>query len=345
MEFTAKQIAELVEGTVVGNPEAKVNSVSKIEEGKPGSISFLSNPKYTKFVYETKASVVLVNNTFIPEHEISATLIKVENAYVSVAKLMQMYQDMQPKKSGIEQPSFVSESASLGDFVYLGAFAYVGENVKIGDNVKIYPNTYVGDNVTIDDNTILYAGVKIYEGCRIGKNCILHAGAVVGADGFGFAPDENNKYNKIPQIGNVVIEDDCELGANTAIDRATMGSTILRRGVKLDNFVQIAHNVEVGENTVIAAISGIAGSTTIGKNCMFGGHVGVIGHSKIADGVKLGAFTGVGNSVEEEGLAMRGAPAMPIGNFNKSYVLYRKLPELAKQIRDLQNEIKKLKDE
>ncbi len=345
MEFTAKQIAELVDGIIVGDPDVKVNSVSKIEEGKPGSISFLSNPKYTKFIYDTKASVVLVNKSFEPEKEVTATLIKVENAYVSVAKLMQMYQEMKPKKSGIEKPSFISDSALLGDFVYIGAFAYIGENVKIGDNVKIYPNTYVGDNVVIGDDTVLYAGVKVYEECQIGANCILHAGAVVGSDGFGFAPDENNRYNKIPQIGNVIIEDDCEVGANSAIDRATMGSTILRRGVKLDNFVQIAHNVDVGENTVIAAISGVAGSATIGKNCMFGGHVGVIGHSKIADGVKLGAFAGVNNSIEKEGQALRGAPALPIGDFNKSYVYFRKLPDLAKEIRDLQNEIKKLKNE
>ncbi|TLX76191.1 UDP-3-O-(3-hydroxymyristoyl)glucosamine N-acyltransferase [Labilibacter sediminis] len=345
MEFSAKQIAELIDGVVVGNPDVIVNNISKIEEGKPSTISFLSNPKYVPYIYTTEASVVIVNKSFVPDKEVPATMIQVEDAYYSVARLMQMYLDSKPRKTGIEQPSYISESATLGDFPYLGAFAYIGDNVKIGNNVSIYPNTYIGDNVTIGDNCILYAGVKIYHDCVIGNNCILHAGSVVGSDGFGFAPDKNNEYTKIPQVGNVVVEDNCELGANTALDRATMGSTILKKGVKLDNFVQIAHNAEIGENTVIAAMSGVAGSTTIGKNCMFGGHSGVVGHLKIADGVKLGAYTGVAGNIKQEGAAYRGTPAFDANAFARSWVNLRKLPDLAKEVRDLKQEIQKLKGE
>jgi len=345
MEFSAKQIAELIQGEIEGNPEVVISNVSKIEEGKPGTISFLSNPKYTRYIYETNASIVLVNKTFVPEKPIASTLIKVDDAYVAVAKLMQMYQEMKPKKTGIEQPSFIAESAMVGDFPYIGAFSYISDNAKIGNNVSIYPNCFIGENVMIGDNTVLYAGVKIYNDCVVGNNCILHAGSVVGSDGFGFAPDENNNYNKIPQMGNAVLEDDCEIGANTVIDRATMGSTILRKGVKLDNFVQIAHNVEVGENTVIAAMSGIAGSSVIGKNCMFGGHTGVIGHLKVADGVKMGAYTGIGNSIKEENAVLRGTPAIPIKDFNKSYAHFKQLPYLAQEIRQLKQELKELKGE
>ncbi len=345
MEFSARQIAELIDGVIVGNPDATINNVSKIEEGKPGTISFLSNPKYTKFIYETKASIVLVNKSFEPEKEISATLIKVDDAYVAVAKLMQMYAESMPKKSGIEQPSFISESASLGEFPYVGAFAYVGDNVTIGDNVSIYPNVYIGDNVTIGDHTILYAGVKVYQGCKIGSNCVLHAGSVVGSDGFGFAPGEDGEYTKIPQLGNVVLEDNVEIGANTTIDRATMGSTIIHKGVKLDNLVQIAHNVEVGDNTVIAAITGIAGSSKVGKNCMFGGHAGVAGHLNIADGVKLGAFTGVSKNVTQKDLFMRGIPAQDARLYGRSFVNFKQLPDIAAQLKELKEEIKKLKGE
>lgn len=288
MEFSAKQIAELIDGEIVGNQDVTISDVSKIEDGKPGTISFLANPKYTKYIYDTRASVVIVNNTFEPEREVQATMIRVEDAYSSIAKLMQMYAEMKPRKTGIEQPSFISDTASLGDFPYVGAFAYIGDHVKIGNNVSIFPNVYIGDHVSIGDNCILYPGAKIYNSCVIGNNCILHAGSVVGSDGFGFAPGADGEFTKIPQLGNVVLEDNCEIGANTALDRATMGSTVLKRGVKLDNFVQIAHNVEVGENTVIAAMSGVAGSTVIGKNCMFGGHTGVVGHLKVADGVKMG---------------------------------------------------------
>lgn len=345
MEFSAKQIAELIDGVVVGDPDVIVNNISKIEEGKPSTITFLSNPKYINYIYGTQASVVIVNKTFVPEKEVSATMIQVEDAYYSIAQLMQMYLDSQPRKTGIEEPSFISKLATIGDFPYVGAFAYIGDNVKIGNNVSIYPNTYIGDNVTIGDNCILYAGVKVYHGCVIGNKCILHAGAVVGSDGFGFAPDKNNVYAKIPQVGNVIVEDDCELGANTAIDRATMGSTILKKGVKLDNFVQIAHNAEIGENTVIAAMSGVAGSTIIGKNCMFGGHSGVVGHLKIADGVKLGAYSGVGGNIKQEGVAFRGTPAFEANAFARSWVNLKKLPDLVKEVRELKQEVKKLKGE
>jgi UDP-3-O-[3-hydroxymyristoyl] glucosamine N-acyltransferase len=345
MEFSAKQIAELVNGVVIGNPEVTVNNVSKIEEGKPSTISFLSNPKYTNYIYDTQASIVLVNKSFVPEKEVSATMIQVDDAYVAVARLMQMYQDMQPRKTGIEQPSYIAESASFGDFPYVGAFGYIGENVTIGSNVSIYPHAYIGDNVIIGDNSTIYAGVKIYRDCVVGNNCILHAGSVVGSDGFGFAPDENNEYTKIPQLGNVVIEDNCEIGANTALDRATMGSTILRKGVKLDNIVQIAHNVEIKENTVIAALSGIAGSSTVGKQCMFGGHTGVGGHISIPDGVKLAAFTGVTGNIRQAGVSLRGIPGIELNSFNRSWATFKHLPDMAKEIRSLKEEIKKLKGE
>ncbi|MGQ1786478.1 MULTISPECIES: UDP-3-O-(3-hydroxymyristoyl)glucosamine N-acyltransferase [unclassified Saccharicrinis] len=345
MEFSAKQIAELINGKVVGNPEVTICNVSKIEDGKPGTISFLANPKYTKYIYDTKASVVLVNNSFIPEREVQATMIKVEDAYTSVARLMQMYAEMKPRNTGIEEPSFISESATLGDFPYVGAFAYIGDNAKIGNNVSIYPNVYIGDNVTVGDNCILYPGAKIYHECVVGNNCILHAGSVVGSDGFGFAPQADGEFTKIPQLGNVVLEDDCEIGANTALDRATIGSTVLKKGVKLDNFVQIAHNVEVGENTVIAAMSGVAGSTVIGKNCMFGGHSGVVGHLKVADGVKMGAYTGIAGNVKEEGAVLRGTPAFEAKAFARSWVALKGLPDLVKEVRELKQEIKKLKGE
>ncbi len=345
MEFSANQIAELINGEVVGNPDVTINNVSKIEDGQSGTISFLANPKYTKYIYDTKATVVIVNNTFEPEREVRATMIRVDDAYSSVAKLMQMYADSKPRKTGIEQPSFISPSAKVGDFAYVGAFTYLGDNVKVGNNVSIFPNTYIGDNVTIGDNCILYAGVKIYNDCVVGNNCILHAGSVVGSDGFGFAPNENNEYDKIPQLGNVVLEDNCEIGANCALDRATMGSTVLKKGVKLDNFVQIAHNAEIGENTVIAAMSGIAGSTVIGKNCMFGGHTGVIGHLKVADGVKMGAYTGISNNVKQEGAVLRGTPAFDAKAFSRSWVSLKNLPDLVKEVRALKQEVKTLKGE
>lgn len=332
MEFTAQQIAQLLEGTVVGNPDAIVRNVSKIEEGKEHTLTFFANPKYEHHVYTTAASVIIVNADFEPQQPVKATMIKVPNAYQALAKLLEMYEQMQPQKVGREEPSFVSASATLGDFHYVGAFAYIGENVKIGKNVKIYPQAYIGDGVVIGDDTTIYAGVKVYKGCKIGNRCILHAGCVVGADGFGFAPDANNNYKKVAQIGNVTIEDDVEIGANTCIDRATMGSTRICKGAKLDNLIQVAHNVEIGSNTVMAALSGVAGSTKVGRNCMFGGQVGIAGHIQIADGTKCGAQTGINSSVKKENQSLFGSPAMDYMDFNRSFVIFRRLPEIKKEL-------------
>ena len=339
MEFNAQQIAQLIAGTVDGDPNVVVRNVSKIEEGKPETLTFFANQKYEKYVYTTQASVVIVNNDFIPQQPVGATRIRVPDAYQALAQLLEMYEQMQPQKSGIEQPSFVHPSASVGDFVYIGAFSYVGENVVVGQNVKIYPQVYVGDNVVVGDNTILYPGVKVYKNCRIGGNCVVHSGAVIGGDGFGFAPDANNVYKKVSQIGNVVVEDDVEIGANTTIDRATMGSTIIRKGAKLDNLIQIAHNVEIGENTVIASQTGVAGSTKIGRNCMFGGQVGITGHITIADGTRFAAQTGVGGSIKKENSVFMGSPSMELADYQRAYVVFRKLPELKKQLDVLYKEI------
>lgn len=339
MELTAKQIAELIHGTVEGNPNEPVRGVSKIEEGKPGTLTFLANPKYSHYIYTTGASVVIVNNTFVPEHPLAVTLIKVNDAYRAIAALLEMYEQSQPQKTGIEQPSFIHSSSTLGDFAYVGAFAYVGENVTIGNNVKIYPQVYIGDNATIGDNTILYSGVKIYKQCRVGNNCIIHAGAVIGSDGFGFAPDETGQYKKIAQVGNVVIEDNVEIGANTAIDRATMGSTFIRKGAKLDNLIQIAHNVEIGEHSVLAAQGGVAGSTKIGKYCMFGGQVGIAGHITIADEVKLAAQTGVGKAITQKGSIHMGSPAFEASLYNRAYVIFRKLPDIYKQLNAIEKQL------
>ncbi len=339
MEFTAKQIAELIQGTVDGNAEEPITGVSKIEEGKTGTLTFLANPKYTHYIYTTEASVVIVNNTFVPEQPIKATLIRVEDAYRSIASLLNMYEQMQPQKTGIEQPSFIDSTATVGEFAYIGAFAYIGENVKIGNNTKIYPQAYIGDNVTIGDNTIIYAGVKIYKHCKVGSNCVIHAGAVIGGDGFGFAPDENHQFQKIAQVGNVVIEDNVEIGSNTTIDRATMGSTIIHKGVKLDNLIQVGHNVEIGDNTVIAAQTGIAGSTKIGKYCMFGGQIGIAGHITIADEVKLAAQSGVGKSITQKGAVQMGAPSFDVVQYNKAYIVFRKLPEIYKQLTAIEKQL------
>lgn len=342
MEFSAGQIAALLNGTVEGNPEATVSNLSKIEEGKPGTLSFLANPAYAHYIYDTDASIVIVNNSFSLERPVKSgcTLIRVEDAYSCFAKLLEIYNQIKGDKKGIEQPSFISSSAKHGNDCYIGAFAYLGENVTIGNNVKIYPNTYVGDNVRIGDNSVLYAGVKVYSDCVIGSYCTLHAGAVVGSDGFGFAPNSENNYSKVPQIGNVIIEDHVEIGSNTSIDRATLGSTIIRKGVKLDNLIQIAHNVEIGENTVIASQSGVAGSTKIGKNCMIGGQAGIIGHLKIADGVKIAAQSGIGHSIEKENEIVQGSPAFPHGEYTRSYVLFKNLPKLSKQINELEKKLK-----
>ena len=341
MEFTAKQVSELINGSVEGNSQAVIRDVSKIEEGKPFTLAFLANPKYAKYIYTTEASVVIVSKDFIAEQPIEATLIRVEDAYTAFAKLLQLYQEMQPRKTGIEQPSFVSKSAVIGSSAYIGAFAYIGENVKIGNNVQIYPQAYIGDRVEIKDNVTIYSGVKIYKDCKIGSNCILHSGVVIGSDGFGFAPNDKGKYNKIPQMGIVILEDDVEIGANTTIDRATMGATIIRKGVKLDNLIMVAHNVEIGEHTVIAAQSGIAGSSKIGKNVMFGGQVGVSGHLTIADGVKVQAQTGVASSVTTEDSTIMGTPALTYIQYNKAYSIFRNLPDLRKRIENLEKNIQK----
>lgn len=342
MEFKAKDIAALLQGRVEGDGEVLINNVSKIEEGKPNTLAFLANPKYEHYIYATAASVVLVNQDFVPSQPVSCTLIRVPSAYDAIAALLGMYEEMmRPKPRGIEQPSFIAEGATVGENPYIGAFAYIGKGAKIGNNVRIYPQAYIGEGVVIGDNTTIYAGVKIYYGCVVGANCTIHAGTVVGADGFGFAP-AGEDYKKVAQIGNVVIEDYVEIGANTCIDRATMGSTLIKKGVKLDNLVQIAHNVVVGENTVMAAQCGIAGTTKVGAHCMFGGQVGVAGHLKVEDRTMLAAQTGVTNDIAA-GSVFMGAPAFDAGKYRKCYVLFRKLPELYGQLRDLQKEIQTLK--
>lgn len=342
MEFTAKQIAGFINGEIVGDENISVNTFSKIEEGKPGSLTFLSNPKYTNYIYSTEASIVLVSKSFVPEREVKATMVKVDNPYDALARLLMMYESAKPKKKGIDSLAFISPSAKLGDNVYVGPFAYIGENAVIGDDVKIYPHAFVGDNVKVGDNTLIYQNVNIYSECRIGENCVLHAGCVIGADGFGFAPTEEG-YEKIPQIGNVVLEDNVEIGANTCIDRATMGSTILHKGVKIDNLVQIAHNDEIGANTVIAAQTGVAGSTKIGEWCMFGGQVGVAGHITVGNKVNVGAQTGI-NSHAEGNQTLMGYPAMSYRDFMKTSVLQRKLPDMYRKMDMLEKELKSIKE-
>ncbi|MCI6874871.1 MAG: UDP-3-O-(3-hydroxymyristoyl)glucosamine N-acyltransferase [bacterium] len=343
MEFTAQQIAAFLRGTVEGDPEVKVSNFSKIEEGKPGTLTFLANPKYEHHIYHTEASIVLVNQDFTPTEPIHTTLIRVENAYTALAQLLNMVEQAKSKKSGVDSTAFIAPTASVGEDCYIGNMAYIGERVKLGNNCQVYPFAYIGDNVEIGDNTILYPHVTVYHDCRIGQHCILHAGSVIGADGFGFAP-EGEQYKKIPQLGNVVIEDNVEIGANTTIDRAVMDSTIIRQGVKLDNLIQIAHNVEVGENTVMAAQVGIAGSVKVGKHCMFGGQVGLAGHIQIADDVTLGAQAGVISSVKEA-TTLLGAPAIQARNFMRSSAIFNRLPELYRTIGQLQREVETLKKE
>ncbi|MDC9721948.1 MAG: UDP-3-O-(3-hydroxymyristoyl)glucosamine N-acyltransferase [Urechidicola sp.] len=343
MKFTANQIAEILEGEIVGDALVEVSTLSKIEEGKEGSLTFLSNPKYTPYIYDTEASVVVVNKTFEPEKDVSATLLKVEDAYKAFTQLLEFYNQIKLSKTGIEEPSFISKSASVGENPYIGAFAYIGENVRLGNNVKIYPNSYVGDNVTIDDNSIIFSGVRIYSDTKIGKNCMINSGSVIGADGFGFVPNEEGVYKKVPQIGNVILEDNVDIGAATTIDRATLGSTIIRKGVKLDNHIQVAHNVEIDENTVIASQTGIAGSTKIGKGCQIGGQVGIVGHVTIGDNVRIQAQSGIGRSLKD-GETVQGSPALGYSDYNKSYVYFKNLPKLAKQISELEKELKALKE-
>ncbi|RKE95322.1 UDP-3-O-(3-hydroxymyristoyl)glucosamine N-acyltransferase [Ichthyenterobacterium magnum] len=338
MNFTAEQIAGILEGDIVGNPNVEVSKLSKIEEGTQGSLTFLANPKYTSFIYSTKASITIVNKSFEPEDRIETTLIKVEDAYKSFSKLLEYYNQVKLNKSGIEDPSFISKSSKLGENIYVGAFTYIGNNVTIGDNVKIFPNTYIGDNVTIGNNTIVFSGAKIYSECVIGNQCVINSGAIIGADGFGFTPNEKGEYSKVPQIGNVIIEDFVDIGAATTIDRATLGSTVIRKGVKLDNQIQIAHNVEIGKNTVIAAQTGIAGSTKIGKNCQIGGQVGIVGHITIGDNVKIQAQSGIGRNVKDNEV-LQGSPALSYGDYNKSYVYFKNLPKIAKTINDLEKKV------
>jgi UDP-3-O-[3-hydroxymyristoyl] glucosamine N-acyltransferase len=338
MKFTAAQIAGILEGEVVGNPNAEVFKLAKIEEGTEGSLTFLANPKYANFIYSTAATITIVNEDFIPESELTTTLIKVQDAYSSFSKLLEYYNQVKLMKSGIEQPSVISENVTYGKHLYLGSFSYIGKNVTIGNNVKIYPNCFIGDNVFIGDNCIFFAGVKIYSETEIGSDCNFHSGCVVGSDGFGFAPTEEGTFNKIPQIGNVVIEDNVEIGANTTIDRATLGTTFIRKGVKLDNHIQVAHNVEIGENTVIAAQTGIAGSTKIGSNCLIGGQVGIAGHLIIGNNVRVQAQSGIGKNISD-GETIQGSPAFNYGDYSKSYVHFKNLPKIVNEIEELKNNI------
>jgi len=344
MEFTAKQIASWIKGEIIGDPETKILTLSKIEEGKEGSLSFLSNPIYNNYLYSTEASVVIVNKAFVPEKEVKTTMIKVEDSYAAFAQLLNAYGEAREmKRTGISDAAFIHESATIGENVYVGEFAYIGPDAVIGDDCKIFPQAYIGDNVKLGDNCRVYPGAKVMFDCILGDDCTLHAGTVIGADGFGFAPQSGDDYQKIAQIGNVVIEDRVEIGANATIDRATMGSTIIRRGVKIDNLVQIAHNVEVGENTVIAAQTGISGSTKIGKNCMFGGQVGIAGHIEIADGVKLAATSGVASSIKKKNDVQMGAPSFSHKSFLQSYVFFRKLPKINDRLSTLEKTVKELK--
>jgi UDP-3-O-[3-hydroxymyristoyl] glucosamine N-acyltransferase len=342
MEFTAAQIAGILNGEIEGDASVVVRGLSKIEEGEINTLSFLANPKYEEYIYSTAASVAIVNKTFVANTNLPSTLtlIRVDDAYACFAKLLEAYNQFRVKKPKIEQPSFIADSAKIGNGLYLGAFAYIADDAVIGNDVKIYPNAYIGDNVKIGDGCVIYAGAKIYADCIIGNHCVIHAGAVIGADGFGFAPNQENGYNKVPQIGNVILEDFVEIGANTCVDRATLGSTILRKGVKLDNLVQIAHNVELGENTAMAAQVGVAGSTKIGARVQVGGQVGISGHIKIADEVKIAAQSGIPNDIRKEGEVLLGSPAIPIDDFKKSYFGFRKLPQILKRLQDIEDKLK-----
>jgi UDP-3-O-[3-hydroxymyristoyl] glucosamine N-acyltransferase len=343
MEFTAETIAGFLKGEIDGDPNIKVNTIAKIEEGQSGALSFLANPKYEHYIYETKSSIVLVNKSFAPTGKINATLIRVENSYEAFASLLRLVDQARPRKKGIHPTAVIEASAKIGTDVLIGACTYIGENCVIGDGCSVYPQVYIGDNTTVGKNCTLNPGVKIYHDCILGESCIVHAGSVIGSDGFGFAPQSDNEYMKIPQLGNVVLEDNVEIGANVTIDRATMGSTIIRKGVKLDNLIQIGHNVEIGENSVMAAQTGISGSTKVGKNCMFGGQVGLAGHIKIANGTKIGAQGGILGDVKEENTAIIGSPAIEIRQFMKSSIIFRKLPEMKMKIDSLEKEIESLK--
>ncbi|MBS1773846.1 MAG: UDP-3-O-(3-hydroxymyristoyl)glucosamine N-acyltransferase [Bacteroidetes bacterium] len=344
MQFTALQIATLIKGSIEGNPDAKVSHVAKIEEAGEGSLSFIANPKYEEYLYTTNASIIIVNDTLEVIEKVKPTLIRVKDAYSGFASLLEKYNEMMSRsgKNGIEQPSYVSKTASIGKNVYIGAFTYVGDNVLIGDNVKIYPGCYIGDNVVVNEDSKIFAGVKIYDGCSLGARVIIHSGSVIGGDGFGFAPQNDGTYRKVPQIGNVIIEDDVEIGANTTIDRATMGSTLIKKGVKLDNLIQIAHNAEIGDNTVIAAQTGVSGSTKLGKNCIVGGQVGIVGHIQIADGTRINAQSGLSKSVAEPNTALTGSPAYDYKSSLRSQAIFRNLPELQQRIFKLEEMVEQL---
>ena len=342
MEFTAKQIADFLGGEVVGNNNEKVHTFAKIEEGTKGTLSFLSNPKYIHYLYETKSSIVLINKDFEPEHPVEATLIKVSNAYESLAKLLSLYESMKPKRKGIDPLAYVAPTAKIGKDVYLAPFACVGDNAEVGDNCELHPHATVGARAKIGNNCIMYTNSNVYHDCRVGNNCILHSGSVVGADGFGFAPRPDGSYEKIPQIGIAILEDDVEIGANTCIDRATMGATIVHKGVKLDNLVQVAHNAEIGENTVMASQTGIAGSTKIGQNCIFAGQVGVAGHISVANKTIIGAQAGVSGTIKEEGKMWIGSPAISASTFRRSSVLFKNFEELQRTILELKKRVSEL---
>ena len=341
MQFSAQQISELLGGDIEGNPEVKVSNFAKIEEAQEGDLSFLANPRYESFIYETNASIVIVNNDFVATHvtKPSLTLIRVKNAYAAFSQLLQIYNQFRLEKTGREEPCFIHESATFASDGYIGAFAYVGKDCKIGNNVKIYPHVYIGDNVTIGDNVVLYSGVKVYHDCVLGSNIIIHSNTVIGSDGFGFAPQEDGSYSKVPQIGNVVINDNVEIGANTVVDRATMGSTLIKEGVKLDNLIQIAHNVEVGKNSVIAAQTGVSGSAKIGENVVLGGQVGVVGHITIADRTQVQAQTGINKSIKEENKKWGGSPVLPYQVYLRSNVVFGKLSEVQKRLDTLEKQI------
>ena len=343
MKFTASQIAEILGGEIEGDENVKVSKLSKIEEGEKESLTFLSNPKYTPHIYTTEASVVIVNKSITFDKKISSTLIKVDDAYMAFSTLLDYYNEFKQNKIGIDPTASIDPSAKLGTDLFISSNVHICENVSIGDHVKIHPNVYIGEQVTIGDHTILYPGTIIYHDCTLGKSCIIHAGTVIGADGFGFAPSEEGTYSKIPQIGNVIIEDYVEIGACTTIDRATLGSTIIRKGVKLDNQIQVAHNVEIGEHTVIAAQTGIAGSTKIGANCMIGGQVGIVGHITIGNNVRIQAQSGVARNIKDKEI-IQGTPAFNYNDFTKSYVYFRKLPELMTKLHAMEKELKELKE-
>ncbi|HWV68202.1 UDP-3-O-(3-hydroxymyristoyl)glucosamine N-acyltransferase [Chitinophaga sp.] len=345
MQFSALQLATMLDGKLEGNPDVKVSNIAKIEEAGEGMLSFIANPKYEEFIYTTNASILIVNESLVIERPIKSTLIRVKDAYSSFALLLEQYRYLTGNKSGIQQPSYIPASVKMGENVFVGAFAYLGENVVLGNNVKIYPGVYLGDNVIVNNDSILYPGVKVYDNCIVGSRVMLHAGCVIGGDGFGFAPQPDGSYKKVPQIGNVVIHDNVEIGANTTIDRATMGSTVIREGVKLDNLIQVAHNVDIGINTVIAAQTGVSGSTKIGQNCVIGGQVGMVGHIHIADNTKINAQSGLSKSITVPNTSLTGSPAYDYKSSLKSQAIFRNLPDLEKRVKELEEMVKQLLQE